>query len=268
MVSCLAAGGGQAEQGGGAEGSGGAAATVGIIVGIVINTALGYKISFLINNLSSDISAAMLFVLPVDWLDGASITLLVTSLFIAVACMILGTGLPTTAAYIVLVALATPALIALEVEPIVAHFFVLFYGVLADLIPPVAPAAYAGAGIAGASQFRSGMTAIRLGNAKALVPVVFIFSPALLIVTQSFTWMDFAIAFGGCLLGVLSLAAALTGYVLAPMVIWQRWLLAIAALFFAAPGLTSGLIGLLCAAPAFFQQGHAYRQRRSVNSPA
>jgi TRAP-type uncharacterized transport system fused permease subunit len=241
---------------------GGAAATVGIIVGIVINSALGYKISYLINAFSGDISSTVLSMLPFDWIDRQSITLMATLLFVAAACTVLGTGLPTTAAYIVLVALVTPALIALDVEPIVAHFFVLFYGVLADLTPPSAPAAYAGAGIAGASQFRSGMTAIRLGNAKALVPVVFIFSPALLLVTQSFTWAAFAIAFVGCLLGVLCLAAAFTGYVIAPMVLWHRWLLGIAALLFAAPGLTFELIGLLCALPAIIQQWLAIRADR------
>lgn len=111
------------------------------------------------------------------------------------------------------------------------------------------------------------MTAIRLGNAKALVPVVFIFSPSLLLVTQSFTWSAFVVAFVGCLLGVLCLAAALTGYVLAPMILWQRWLLGMAALFFAAPGLTVELVGLLCAAPALLQQWLAYRKRLPASSP-
>ena len=241
---------------------GGAAATVGIIVGIVTDSGLGYKISYLINSSAGHISGAILTALPFDWVNGKSITLLITLMFVAGACAVMGAGLPTTAAYIVLVALVTPALIALDVEPIVAHFFVLFYGVLADLTPPSAPAAYVGAGIAGASPFRSGLTAIRLGNAKALVPVVFIFSPSLLLVTQSFEWSAFFIAFGGCLAGVLCLAAAFMGFVVAPMILWHRWLLGIAALLFAAPGLTFELIGLLCALPAIIQQWLAFRANR------
>lgn len=120
---------------------GGAAATVGIIVGIVINSALGYKISYLINAFSGDIAQIVLSALPFDWIDRSSLTLMATLVFVAAACTLLGTGLPTTAAYIVLVALVTPALNSLGVEPIVAHFFVLFYGVLADLTPPAASAA-------------------------------------------------------------------------------------------------------------------------------
>jgi TRAP transporter 4TM/12TM fusion protein len=247
---------------------GGAAATSGIIVGIVMESGLGYKISYLINAFSADFARILLDMFPYDIFSAKSATLLFTLFFVGIACTILGAGLPTTATYIVLVSLVIPALTSLDVEPIVAHFFVLFYGVLADLTPPSAPAAYAGAGIAGASPFRSSLSAIRLGNAKALVPVVFIFSPSLLLVTQAFYWPQFIVAFIGCLMGVLCLAAALTGYVIAPMGMWQRWLLGCAALVFAAPGLTHELFGLTLAAPALMQQLWAYRaQRRSVSSP-
>ncbi len=81
----------------------------------------------------------------------------------------MGAGIPTTATYIILVAVAAPALAQLQVEPLVAHFFVFYYGVLADITPPVALAAYAAAGIAGANPFKTGNTAFRLGIAKALV---------------------------------------------------------------------------------------------------
>ena len=85
-----------------------------------------------------------------------------------------------------------PALVQMGVEPIVAHFFVFYYGVLADITPPVALAAHAAAGMANSDPFKTGNTAFCLGLGKALVPFIFVFSPALLIVTKGFTWGAFA----------------------------------------------------------------------------
>jgi hypothetical protein len=107
-------------------------------------------------------------------------------------CILLGCGIPTTANYIIMVTVAAPTLVQLGVEPLVAHFFVFYYGVLADITPPVALAAYAAAGMAGSDPFKTGNMAFRLGMAKALVPFVFVFSPSLLIVAKGFTWYDFA----------------------------------------------------------------------------
>ena len=84
------------------------------------------------------------------------------------------------------VAVAAPALAQLNIEPLVAHFFVFYYGVLADITPPVALAAYAASGIAKSNPFQTGNTAFRLGIAKALVPFVFIYSPSLLLITGDF----------------------------------------------------------------------------------
>jgi TRAP-type uncharacterized transport system fused permease subunit len=102
-------------------------------------------------------------------------------------CILLGCGIPTTANYIIMVTVAAPTLVQLGVEPLVAHFFVFYYGVLADITPPVALAAYAAAGMAGSDPFKTGNMAFRLGMAKALVPFVFVFSPSLLIVAKGFT---------------------------------------------------------------------------------
>ena len=94
----------------------------------------------------------------------------------------MGCGIPTTANYIIMVTVAAPTLGLLGVQPLVAHFFVFYYGVLADITPPVALAAYAAAGMAGADPFKTGNTAFRLGLGKVLVPFVFVFSPSLLLV--------------------------------------------------------------------------------------
>ena len=136
----------------------------------------------------------------------------------------MGCGIPTTANYLIMVTVAAPTLAQLGVEPIVAHFFVFYYGVLADITPPVCIAAYAAAGMAGSDPFRTGNTAFRLGLGKALVPFVFVFSPALLIVTKNFTWFDFTVTFVGCALGIVALSAALSRFFLVEMRAWERWL--------------------------------------------
>ena len=123
-------------------------------------------------------------------------TLFFTLLMTAVVCILLGCGVPTTANYIIMVTVAAPALGLLGVQPLVAHFFVFYYGVLADITPPVALAAYAGASMAGADPFKTGNTAFRLGLGKVLVPFVFVYGPAMLIVTPEFTWPELPVRHG------------------------------------------------------------------------
>ena len=146
-------------------------------------------------------------------------------------------------------AVAAPVLGLLQVEPIAAHFFVFYYGVLADVTPPVAMAAYAGAGIAGANAFKAGNTAFRLSMGKALVPFVFAFQPALLLVTQDFTWPNFLLAFGGAVLGIFTLSAAITGWLFSRPSTIERILLAFAAILLVAPDWTATIIGLVIAVP-------------------
>src|SRR3546814_16449901 len=96
-----------------------------------------------------------------------------------IVCILMGCGIPTTANYIIMATIAAPALRLLHVEPIVAHFFVFYYGVLADITPPVALAAYAAAGLAGPDPFTTGNTAFRLWLGQVLSTFVFVFSPSL-----------------------------------------------------------------------------------------
>ena len=160
--------------------------------------------------------------------------------------------------------MAAPSLALLGVEPIVAHFFVFYYGVLADITPPVALAAYAAASMAGADPFKTGNTAFRLGLAKALVPFVFVYGPALLIVTKGFTWADFFVTAATCALGVFILAAALTGYAIVRTPLWQRLSLGLSGLLLMAPNLTASLIGIAIAVPAGLAQLAAYRSAKAA----
>ena len=147
----------------------------------------------------------------------------------------------------------------------VAHFFVFYYGVLADITPPVALAAYAAAGMAGSDPFKTGNMAFRLGLAKALVPFVFVFSPSLLLVAKGFTWADFAVTFIGCVFGIVALAAALSGYLMAEMKRWERVLCTVGALCLIAPGLKISLLGLLLMLPVLIHQWTTSRSLKGLN---
>ena len=233
---------------------GAAAATVGIVIGVVTLTGVGFKISFIITGWAQMISAFLMDWLPAFMADSKSLTLLAALFMTGIVCILMGCGIPTTANYIIMVTVAAPTLVQLGVEPLVAHFFVFYYGVLADITPPVALAAYAAAGMAGGDPFKTGNMAFRLGLAKVLVPFVFVFSPSLLLVAKGFTWADFAITFTGCVLGIVALAAALSGYLLTVMKGWERALCAIGALCLIAPGLKISLLGVAIMIPVLVHQ--------------
>ena len=233
---------------------GASAAAVGIIVGVVSLTGMGFKVSFMVTSAAQQLAEMIVPIVPFGMTDLAGLTLFLTLVFTAFACILLGAGIPTTATYIVLVSIAAPALGLLGVVPIVAHFFVFYYGVLADITPPVALAAYAGAGIAGANPFKAGNTAFRLAAAKALVPFVFVYAPSILIVTDGFTWQAFVTTVAGCAIGIVFIGAALTGYFLTHMVMIERVVTFIASLLFIAPGIRSGSVGLVLILPVLVSQ--------------
>ncbi|MFN3855373.1 MAG: TRAP transporter permease [Phreatobacter sp.] len=241
---------------------GAAAATVGIIVGVVTLTGVGFKISNIVTSFAGDLAGLVGGLLPAWAYEPKGLTLFFTLVMTAIVCILLGCGVPTTANYIIMVTVAAPALALLGVEPIVAHFFVFYFGVLADITPPVALAAYAAASMAGADPFRTGNTAFRLGLAKALVPFVFVAAPAMLLVTKAFTWSSFLFAFLGCALGVFVLAAALSGFALVRMPRWQRLTLGLSGLLLMAPFPWPTVIGIALAVPAGLAQLAAWRAER------
>jgi TRAP transporter 4TM/12TM fusion protein len=240
---------------------GAAAATVGIVVGVVTLTGVGFRLGYVVVQTATDMADVLGSIWPLNFFSIEQWALFVSLVLIALACIIMGAGIPTTATYIILVAVAAPALAQLQVEPIVSHFFVFYYGVLADITPPVALAAYAAAGIAGANPFKTGNTAFRLGIAKALVPFVFVYSPALLLVAQGFSWSAFFITLIGAMLGIATLGTAFAGYLIAPMTMAQRWYFALVSFLFIAPGLITMLIGLVLISPMIIWQ---MKQRREA----
>ncbi|HEY6511724.1 MAG TPA: TRAP transporter permease [Burkholderiaceae bacterium] len=233
---------------------GAAAAAVGIVIGVVTLTGVGFKLSTIITGAAAAVASGAADFLPAMLADTKTLTLLVALVMTGLVCILLGCGIPTTANYIIMVTVAAPTLVLLGVQPLVAHFFVFYYGVLADITPPVALAAYAAAGMAGSDPFKTGNMAFRLGMAKALVPFVFVFSPSLLLVAKGFTFYDFVVTFVGCVIGIVLLAAALSKFMWTELQRWEQAVLAAGALLLVAPGLVSGLIGIAVASPVLLRQ--------------
>lgn len=233
---------------------GAAAATVGVVVGVVTLTGVGFRLGFVVVQTATDMGTFIGQIWPFSFATVAQWSLFLSLVLIAIACIIMGAGIPTTATYIILVAVAAPALAVQDIQPIVAHFFVFYYGVLADITPPVALAAYAAAGIAGSNPFQTGNTAFRLGIAKALVPFVFVYSPSLLLVADGFTWAAFSVTLLGAMLGIASLGVAFSGFLLAPLRTAERWWVGLASLLFIAPGLLTMGLAIILLSPILWLQ--------------
>ncbi|RDL47292.1 Sialic acid TRAP transporter large permease protein SiaM [Ensifer sp. M14] len=234
-----------------------AAALVGVVIGVVTLTGVGFKVAYMVTSVAQDWATSVhsiLAFLPFEMMGVPTLTLLFTLLLTAIVCILMGCGIPTTANYIIMVAVAAPILGLLGVQPLVAHFFVFYYGVLADVTPPVAMAAYAGAGIAGANAFKAGNTAFRLSMGKALVPFVFAFQPALLLVTDNFTWSDFFLAFTGTILGIIALSAAVSNWLFAPLYRIERAALVVSAILLVAPDLIATIVGVVIVLPIAARQ--------------
>lgn len=246
---------------------GAAAGTVGIVIGVVTLTGVGFKVSFIVIAASQFIAGGAASVLPDFLVNMQALTLMAALVMTGLVCILMGCGIPTTANYIIMVAVAAPTLVQLGVQPLAAHMFVFYFGILADLTPPVALAAYAAAGMAGSDPFKTGNTAFMLGISKLLVPFVFIFSPSLLLVLVGFSWEDFFITLCGAMIGLLLLSASFSAYFLTHMKAWERWTFGLAALLFIAPGWESGLAGLALASPAVIAQ-FLRRSEPSVMTPA
>lgn len=159
-------------------------------------------------------------------------------------CIVLGMGVPTTANYCIMAGVCAPILIALNVEPVAAHFFVFYFGIVADITPPVALAAYAGSAIAKSDPMKTGLVATKLAIAAFVVPYVFALNPAMLFVnvTSVFEVVQICIT---SLLGIFGVAAALNGYLARPLNIFVRIILAAAGLCMIVPGTITDLAGLV-----------------------
>ena len=167
-------------------------------------------------------------------------------------CIVLGMGVPTTANYCIMAATCAPILIRMGVPAVAAHFFVFYFGIVADLTPPVALAAYAGAAIAQANPMKTALTATKLAIGAFIVPYVFALNPAMLFIdTTPFEVVTICIT---SFVGICAISAALEGYLLKPMAPIQRFMSAAGGLLLIYPGLVTDVIGLSLAAAVAVSQ--------------
>ncbi|MCG8429065.1 MAG: TRAP transporter permease [Chromatiales bacterium] len=237
---------------------GAACAAVGIVVGVITTTGVAFRLGFLVTSGAQEIGSALLAItswLPVELFSLDQVTLFVSLILIAISCILMGAGLPTAALYIMLSAVAQPALANLGVPALAAHLFVLYYGVLSEITPPVCTSAYAAGGIANANPFKTGLSAFKLGNAKIMMPFVFVYSPAMLIVLDDyFTWSEYILTTATCVMGIFIFGIAITGYALRTLSFLPRLMTFAAALMLVIPGAQSDLYGLLVLAPVIAHQ--------------
>ena len=159
-----------------------------------------------------------------------------------ICCIVLGMGVPTTANYCIMAATCAPILVRMGVPTVAAHFFVFYFGIVADLTPPVALAAYAGAAIAQANPMKTALTATKLAVGAFIVPYVFALNPAMLFIDTTFG--EVVLICITSLVGIFGVSAALEGYLMRPMTWYVRAASLIGGLLLIYPGIVTDLIGL------------------------
>ena len=197
----------------------------GIIAGCLAVTGLASKMINLIVGISGNSSI---------------LALLLTML----CCIVLGMGVPTTANYCIMASTCAPILIKMGIPTIAAHFFVFYFGIVADITPPVALAAYAGSAIAKGNPMKTGITATRLAIAAFIIPFIFAYSPSILFIGESLKWFDIALIIISSVCGMYSVAAGLSGYFFKKMNFIERILAIGGGLLMIIPGAVTDVIGL------------------------
>ena len=190
---------------------------------------------------------------------------IIIALFLTMlCCIVLGMGVPTTANYCIMAATCAPILIKMGVPDIAAHFFVFYFGIVADLTPPVALAAYAGAAIAQANPMKTAFTATKLAIGAFIVPYVFALNPAMLFVdTAAFEVILICIT---SVIGIFGVSAALEGYCLCSMHWYERIVSVIGGLLLIYPGIVTDVIGLVLVAAVVAVQLIRRNRRTLVNA--
>ncbi|HSE14729.1 MAG TPA: TRAP transporter permease, partial [Candidatus Deferrimicrobium sp.] len=199
-----------------------ACAVIGLVVGVATMTGFGVKLSSAITSLAHG-------------------NMFLTLVFAMVSSLVLGMGVPTIPTYIITSTMAAPALAVYGVPPLVAHMFVFYFGLLADLTPPVALAAFAGAGIAKADPTKTGFTAVRLALAGFIVPFIFVYDNSLMLLnTTTLAAIEITLT---ALAGIVLLGAGTIGYFVTRAKVYERVVFIAAALCLIVPGLATDMVG-------------------------
>ena len=210
-----------------------ACATAGVIIGVVTKTGVGLKLATAL-------------------LDLAGGHLLPAMFFTMITSLILGMGVPTTANYVITSTIAAPALVQMDVPVLAAHMFAFYFGIVADVTPPVALAAYAGAGISGADPMKTGFAAAKLAIAAFIVPYIFVLAPELLMIDATPFTITFACA--TAIIGMWGVSVAMIGFCQSKLSFLQRLLFFVGGLNMIIPGAVTDAIGVAILAVAFFWQ--------------
>ncbi|NKE07387.1 TRAP transporter permease [Mesobacillus selenatarsenatis] len=200
-----------------------ATAAAGIIVGVVTKTGLGLKLA---NGL----------------LDLSGGYLIPTLMFTMLAAIVLGMGSPTTANYVITSTIAAPAIILLGIPDLSAHLFVFYFGIIADITPPVALAAFAAAGVSGGEPLRTGVNSAKLAIAAFIIPYMFVLSPELLMIDTTWTYLIWVVF--TAISGMLAIGAGIIGYWLRKLFWWERVLGLVAGIMLIYPEGMTDIIGL------------------------
>lgn len=218
-----------------------ACATAGIIVGVVTLTGLGLKMGDGLISLAGGM-------------------LILTLVFTMITSLILGMGAPTTANYVITSTIAAPALIKLGVPMLAAHMFTFYFGIVADITPPVALAAFAGAAIAKANPFKTGVIATKLAIAAFLVPYIFVYSPSLLLINA--TPLGILQMIVTAVIGMVGVGAAVEGWYWVRMVWWERALSFLCGILLIDPGTLTDVIGIIIIVAVTMIQYRKWRAAR------
>lgn len=210
-----------------------ACACAGIIIGVVTQTGLGLKMGSILVSIANG-------------------NLLLTLFFTMLTSLILGIGVPTTANYVITSTIAAPALLLMGVPMIASHMFVFYFGIIADVTPPVCLAAVAAAGVAKSEPMKTGVQAARLAIAAFLIPYIFVFSPQLLLIDVTLGQIIFIVATS--LIGIIAVAAALTGYFTKSMNIAERLMFVAGGIMMVTTSLTFNAIGAAVLVAGIFIQ--------------
>lgn len=160
-----------------------------------------------------------------------------------VACIICGMGVPTTANYILMATITAPIVVEMGIPVLAAHMFVFFFGIVADITPPVALAAYAGAAIANSNPFKTGVQATKLAITAFIIPYVFALSPEMLwIDTDALEVIRIVIS---SVIGMVGVAAGLEGYLLVPAKVWERLIFIAGGILLVIPSIATDIVGII-----------------------
>jgi TRAP transporter 4TM/12TM fusion protein len=223
-----------------------ACACAGIVIAVVTLSGLGIVFTQFVVGLAKD-------------------TLMLALALTMLAGIVLGMGMPTTPAYIIMTALLVPAIIKLGVIAPAAHMFAFYFAILSAITPPVALAVFAAAGLAKSDLWATGWAAVRIGLPGFIIPFMFVYEPALLMIGD---WPTILWRSAISSVGVILFAGGVFGYFLAPAAIWQRALLAAAGLLLIAPGIETDIAGLLLGGLVIGSQLLGYRARAPAGGAA